>query len=201
MDQSTVVAIVALAGSFLTVLVTGAVNIWSKWIDSEQKIKEHQLSLRSVYVNKKIEAAQDYIYKGSIIISMLVNQNHMFNIYVEAIDVDDADYDHYFKQSSLYQDKLVEIKDFSPLYFKQDQLFEDINILLSIRDEKNVGIGNLVSLAKHYHSEKNDQMAEMAEEKLINEIKEVIVVNDKLMKITIESMKLINEEMSKYDIM
>ena len=61
MDSGLIVAIVSLVGSFLTVLVTSLSSFWTKRLESKQKIDEHKLAIRSLYVTKKMEAGQTFI--------------------------------------------------------------------------------------------------------------------------------------------
>lgn len=146
MDQGTVVAIVALAGSFLTVLVTGAVNIWSKYIDSEQKVREHQFSLRNVYVNKKIEAAQEYVAKITLLQAKLYNENSVLNLVLEADEIDDDVVKQFIDIDSLFKEKITIDKDYSQLYFKQDQLYLDSIEQTSKKNNKTVEMYNAINI-------------------------------------------------------
>ncbi|MDO7849584.1 hypothetical protein Q5H92_24695 [Hymenobacter sp. M29] len=57
--------------SIATIVATGFFNIWSKHIDKAQKIDEHKLTIRSLYVAKKIEAGQEFISRNTVLITKI----------------------------------------------------------------------------------------------------------------------------------
>lgn len=122
MEQGTLVALFALAGSFLTVLVTGAVNIWSKYIDSELKVREHQLSLRSTYVTKKIEAGQSFISFNSL----RINKTNVRDQFLREIKDKKIKNDKLLKEINSIEEDLSTIRykegNFTGLYFDIESL-------------------------------------------------------------------------------
>ncbi len=66
MDKSFWVAIIALLGTLITVIISNATLAWSKWLDVKQKQNDHKLSLRTVYLSNKIKAAENAVSKWTV---------------------------------------------------------------------------------------------------------------------------------------
>lgn len=66
MDKSFWVAIIALLGTLITVIISNATLAWSKWLDVKQKQNDHKLSLRTVYLSSKIKAAENAVSKWTV---------------------------------------------------------------------------------------------------------------------------------------
>lgn len=84
MNDGLLVAMVSVVGSAITVVANTALNMWGKWVDSNQKTNEHKLSIRSAYINKKIEAGQEFIGKNNVQINRaLYLQQHFSHLKFE----------------------------------------------------------------------------------------------------------------------
>ena len=62
MDNGLIVA----GSSLATIVATGLFSMWSKRIETKQKINEHKLTIRTAYVNKKIEAGIDFVSRNTV---------------------------------------------------------------------------------------------------------------------------------------
>lgn len=190
MEQGTVVAIVALAGSFLTVVVTSIANYRIKKIEAEQKVNEHKMSIRNTYVLKKIEAGEKYV--SELRISQYELEAEYSLIYTFKRDrVIDKDFrDQYYKTKELHYESRINKNDNSGAFFALGELAEKFNALSYKGDA-------LLHKINPIFIEPDD----FNYEEFSKEIDEVLDINIKLSLIIGEMITSIKEELAKYDIL
>jgi hypothetical protein len=142
MDSGLIVAIVSLVGSFLTVLVTSLSSFLTKRLESKQKVNEHKLAIRSLYVTKKMEAGQAFVSANNEKIHELeffIQQLGYFNDQEMVTQkVMDKAADAPIEIQSLFQEK----DNFTYLFFdmsafksRSNVLVEEINYNLRVLEE------------------------------------------------------------------
>lgn len=63
--------------SLATIIATGLFNVWSKRIDAKQKLNEHKLTVRSAFVNIKIEAGIQFTSE----ITARINRHFLVSVF------------------------------------------------------------------------------------------------------------------------
>ncbi len=131
MESGWIVAI----SSISTIVATGLFSIWSKRIDAKQKVNEHKLTIRSAYVNKKIEAGQKLVGENNV---RILNR-HYIKMYLTALKDYKRDYEHLLSNHKLTEAKLIEISidtnSFAALYYDIENLYLESDLLLNRLNE------------------------------------------------------------------
>jgi hypothetical protein len=126
MDSGWIVA----GTSISTIIATGLFSIWSKRIDAKQKVNEHRLSVRSIFLVKKIEAGQQFIGRMNIIRNSIAVELHL---------LDDLKYGRGTEEKILLESNaLIEkisslplsLDDSTDAFFNLSESFNEFNLLL-----------------------------------------------------------------------
>jgi hypothetical protein len=190
MEQSTLVAVVALIGSFATVLVTSITNYRIKKLESEQKFNEHKMSIRNTYVLKKIEAGEKYVSELQIGQYELEAEYSLIHAFKRDRVIDEDFRDQYYKIKELNYESRMNANDYTGAYFALGELAEKFNALSYKGDA-------LLSKIDPLFNKENG----LNYEDFAKEIDEVLEINIKLANINGEMITYIKEELAKYDIL
>lgn len=180
-DSGWIVAVSSLA----TIITTGLFSIWSKRIDAKQKLNEHKLTIRSIYVGKKIKAGQAFIGKNNMIVQ---------RYYIEISYLKEVKYgvpnlkntvEKMLNARAVMDSSTLETNDFTDLFFDLSPLYK-IHKEIVRQCELHIlefnGIGSADTLERH------------------ELLKEVIVSLTELINSYGSMNDFVREDLAKYDI-
>lgn len=181
MDNGLVVAIT----SIVTIFLTGIFNLLSKRLDSVQKVEEHQLTIRSIYVTKKIEAGQLFVAR----MNARINSYYACKIYLE-------EYRFNKKQNKDLYNKMRDAeKNVSDMYVGKDNITSLYFAFKNSTDD----LEKLEFLYNEHFREMNKDSAEYSKN-IEEQINKILAVIPQIISILRERVVAARNELGRYDI-
>ncbi|QNH60768.1 hypothetical protein [Hymenobacter sediminicola] len=178
--------------SFATAFLNNAFNAYSKLLDSKQKHSEHNMSLRAVYINKKINAGEEIVK---------VLQAHMAEL--EPIRVFYLQYRDHKQLAVGIAKRALAINEHRRLEMRNDYNFGAYFARFDTKDEEdrlyaliNANTTSIYAVAK----EDEDKINSLRLERIDTETPVIIDTANKYLQIQSNKITIIRTELAKYDI-
>ncbi|SHJ54328.1 hypothetical protein SAMN02745146_3402 [Hymenobacter daecheongensis DSM 21074] len=185
-----------------TLTITSIVTLLTKWIESRQKVNEHKLSLRNIYVNKKIQAGEELanlLHQRKLV---FVSYYQFYNFFKDTGYVH-TDMAYRCKVKTLALSELLSKPNYFSIYFDYEKKGSEIS-RLEVVINKNIQILNKASDLSEAKSDDEKKVISqelniLKESYKSQEIENIIKVVPLLNSLYTAEVEKVKSELSKYD--